>query len=97
MKQIEDIRKTLKEHRDSLREEYGLTEISLFGSYVRGTQKESSDIGILVEFRKALGLIAFVRLKHRLTELLGIQVDLVMKKALKPRIGKRILDEVVYL
>ncbi len=69
MKQIEDIRKTLKNHKESLKDEYGLTEIGLFGSYVRGTQKE----------------------------LLGIRVDLVMKKALKPKIGKSILDEVVYL
>ncbi len=97
MKQIKDIRKTLKDHRDSLGEEYGLTEIGLFGSYVKGIQKESSDIDILVGFRRAVGLIAFVRLKNHLTELLGIQVDLVMKKALKPKIGKRILDEVVYL
>ncbi|HHC24183.1 MAG TPA: nucleotidyltransferase [Desulfobacterales bacterium] len=97
MKQIKDIRKTLKDHRGSLGEEYGLTEIGLFGSYVRGTQKESSDIDILVGFRRAVGLIAFVHLKNRLTELLGIRVDMVMKKALKPKIGKSILDEVVYL
>ena len=97
MKQIEDIRKTLKNHKESLKDEYGLTEIGLFGSYVRGTQKESSDIDILVGFRRAVGLIAFVHLKNRLTELLGIRVDLVMKKALKPKIGKSILDEVVYL
>jgi len=97
MKQIEEIRKTLKDHKESLRNEYGVTEIGLFGSYVKGIQKESSDIDILVEFHRAVGLIAFVRLKNRLTELLGIQVDLVMKKALKPKIGKRILDEVVYV
>lgn len=97
MKQIEEISKTLKTHKESLKNEYEVTEIGLFGSYVKGMQKESSDIDILVEFQRAIGLIAFVRLKNRLTELLGIQVDLVMKKALKPKIGKRILDEVVYL
>ncbi len=97
MKQIEEIRKTLKDHKDCLRNEYGVTEIGIFGSYVKGMQKESSDIDILVEFRRAVGLIAFVSLKNRLTELLGIRVDLVMKKALKPKIGERILNEVVYL
>ncbi len=97
MKQIEEIRKTLKDHKDNLRNEYGVTEIGIFGSYVKGMQKESSDIDILIEFRRAVGLIAFVRLKNRLTELLGIRVDLVMKKALKPKIGERILNEVVYL
>ncbi len=97
MKQIREITKTLKDHKDSLRDEYGVTEIGLFGSYVKGMQKKSSDIDILVGFRKAVGLIAFVRLKNHLTELLGIRVDLVMKKTLKPKIGKIILDEVVYL
>jgi len=97
MKQIDEIRKILNDSKESLRNEYGVTEIGLFGSYVKEMQKESSDIDILVAFRKTIGLIAFIRLKNRLTELLGIPVDLVMKKALKPKIGKRILDEVVYL
>ncbi|MCP4105810.1 MAG: DNA polymerase beta, partial [Desulfobacteraceae bacterium] len=43
MKQIEEIRKTLKDHKDCLRNEYGVTEIGIFGSYVKGMQKESSD------------------------------------------------------
>jgi uncharacterized protein len=97
MKHIDDIKTILSCYKDSLKNEYGVTEIGLFGSYVKGMQKESSDIDILVEFRKTIGLIAFVRLKNHLTELLGISVDLVMKKALRPKIGKRILDEVVYL
>jgi len=97
MKQINEIKKILNDSKESLRNEYGVTEIGLFGSYVKETQKETSDIDILVSFRKTIGLIAFIRLKNRLTALLGIPVDLVMKKALKPKIGKRILDEVVYL
>jgi len=44
-----------------------------------------------------MDLIKFVELEEYLSELLGIKVDLVMKSALKPRIGKRILKEVVYL
>ncbi len=97
MKHIDEIRKILNDYKNSLRNEFGVTEIGLFGSYVKGMQKESSDIDILVDFRKTIGLIAFVRLKNYLTDLLGVSVDLVMKKALKPKIGKRILDEVVYL
>ena len=36
-------------------------------------------------------------LEYRLEELLGVKVDLVSKNALKPRIGERILSEVVYV
>ena len=45
--------------------------LKLFGSVVRGEARPESDIDILVEFSRPIGLLAFVRLKHRLTELLG--------------------------
>jgi len=66
---------------------------------VREDQKKGSDIGILVEFypEPEIDLIKFVELEKFLSNLLGIKVDLVMKSALKPRIGKRILKEVVYI
>lgn len=52
---------------------------------------------ILVEFEKPLGLLEFVGLELQLSELLGKKVDLVMKTALKPKIGKHILEEVQYV
>ena len=84
-------------HRDDLQARYGVREIGIFGSYVREEQKETSDVDILVEFEKPLGLLSFAGLKNYLSDLLGLEVDLVMKRALKPRIGKRILEEVVYV
>jgi predicted nucleotidyltransferase len=52
-----------------------------------------------IEFEKtsALSLLDFVRLENHLSNVLGVKVDLVEKQALKPRIGKRILEEVVVL
>ena len=66
---------------------------------MRGEQKKGSDIDILVEFYPdaEMDLITFVELEEHLSDLLGIKVDLVMKSALKPRIGKQILKEVVYI
>ena len=66
---------------------------------MRGEQKKGSDIDILVEFYpdSKMGLITFVELEEHLSDLLGIKVDLVTKSALKPRIGKHILKEVVYI
>jgi predicted nucleotidyltransferase len=50
-----------------------------------------------VEFEKAIDLFTFVHLKNHLSDLLGVNVDLVTKKALKPKIGERILSETVYI
>ena|SRR4030042_36000 len=96
-KTVEEIRRILEAYREELRHEYHVKEIGIFGSYLRGEQKETSDVDILVEFERPIGLIEFVRLKNYLSDLLGSNVDLVMKKALKPRIGQRILSEVLYV
>ncbi|AGK61271.1 putative nucleotidyltransferase [Archaeoglobus sulfaticallidus PM70-1] len=96
---VDGIKRILKKHEKELKEKFGVKEIGVFGSYVRGEQKKDSDIDILVEFypQTEMDLIKFVELEEYLSELLGIKVDLVMKSALKPRIGKRILKEVVYI
>jgi len=98
-KTVYEIKRVLKRYERELKEKYGVKEIGVFGSYVRGEQKKDSDLDILVEFYPHAGidLIKFVELEEYLSELLGIRVDLVMKSALKPRIGKRILEEVVYI
>ncbi|KUK30270.1 MAG: Putative nucleotidyltransferase [Methanosarcinales archeaon 56_1174] len=98
-KSLDEIKELLKKHEKELKEKFGVEEIGVFGSYVRGEQKKDSDIDILVEFypQAEMDLIKFVELEEYLSELLGIKVDLVMKSALKPRIGKQILKEVVYI
>lgn len=98
MKTVEDIRRILAEHRGEIRRRFNVKEIGVFGSYVRGEQKKrGSDIDILVEFEEPIGLFKFMDLEEYLSNLLGCKVDLVSKKALKPRIGEHILKEVVYV
>jgi len=60
--------------------------------------RPKSDLDILVEFEHDvdMGLLKFVGMENYLSDLLGVKVDLVEKSALKPRIGKHILKEVVY-
>jgi len=94
---LEDIISVLKTQKAFIGENYKIKEIGVFGSYVRGEQQEKSDLDILVDFEETIGLFKFAALERYLTELLGIKVDLVMKSALKPRIGSRILREVAYL
>lgn len=64
---------------------------------MRGEAKEDSDINILVEFEKPIGFFRFLELEEYLSNLLSRRVDLISKKALKPYIGKHILEEVVTL
>jgi uncharacterized protein len=82
----------LQRHRAELRK-FGVKSLALFGSVVRGEAKPTSDIDILVEFAQPIGLFGFIRLKHRLSEILGRQVDLVTPQALKPQLRDRILHE----
>lgn len=97
MKKLEEINDILKKYKKELKEKYGVKEIGIFGSYVRGEQDEESDLDILVEFEKPIGFIRFMKLENSLSELLGVKVELVTKKALKPFIGQRILQEVIYV
>ena len=95
MKTVSDIKKVLEQHKPALAKRFNVKEIGVFGSYVRGDQKEGSDIDILVEFSEPVGFFAFLDLEEHLSAVLGVKVDLVSKKALKPRIGRRILQELV--
>ena len=97
MKTFEEIKEILQKHKDELKEQYGLKEIGIFGSYVKGEQNEESDLDILIELEKPIGFVKFMKLENVLSRLIGIRVELVTKKALKPYIGQRILQEVEYV
>ena len=85
----------LRKHLPELQERYGVRSLGIFGSFVRGEQRKRSDLDVLVEFDRAPTLFGFIDLRDYLTDLLGVKVDLVMKSALKPAIGRHILAEVV--
>ena len=97
MKTLKEIEKILKENKAILAERFKVKEIGIFGSYVRGEQKEKSDVDILVSFYEPISLFEFMDMEEFLTQILGVKVDLVSKKALKPRIGKYVLEEVIYI
>lgn len=97
MTKIDKLKQALAEHKKQLRREYNVEIIGLFGSYVKGEQKKKSDLDVLVDFSKPIGLLKFGALEDYLSGITGLKVDLVMKSALKPGIGRHILREVVYL
>ncbi|MFO7791542.1 MAG: nucleotidyltransferase family protein [Candidatus Saliniplasma sp.] len=95
MSELEKIKNILREHKLELKEKYNVKEIGIFGSYVHDDFDTSSDIDILVEFSEPIGW-EFIDLKDELEELLGKDIDLVTKDALKPRIKPNIMKDVVY-
>lgn len=97
MKSIDEIRKILEEQKPALKNKFKVKEIGVFGSFVRNQVTKNSDLDVLVEFEDGITLLSFIEMENYLTDLLGIKVDLVMKNALKPRIGEHILKEVVYI
>jgi predicted nucleotidyltransferase len=96
MKTLEEIKKILAEHKEEIRKKYGIVIIGVFGSYARGEQKETSDVDILVEIERPVGL-RFFELWDYLEKLLGCNVDLVRAKLLREEIRDDILKEVVQI
>ena len=97
MRRLEEIQEILRQKKPILRERFKVKEIGIFGSFVRGEEKDTSDLDILVELERPVGLIKFVGLQNYLSDELGEKVDLVTKSALKPRIKKNILSEGVHV
>ena len=97
MSTLDRIKQTLKQNKRSLKQEFKIKELGIFGSFVRGEQNKNSDVDILVEFNQTPGLFDFLKIENRLSDILKRRVDLVMKGSLKPTIGKHIMREVVYV
>ena len=87
----------LREQLPLLAQRYCVKSLGIFGSFVRQQQRQGSDIDILVTFTEPPSLLKFIELENYLTDILGIKVDLVMKDALRRRIGEHILSEVVII
>ena len=97
MKDLKKIKLILSSNKADLNRKYFVSNLGLFGSYVRGEQSENSDIDALVEFSKPIGMFHFIRLQEYLEKILGKKVDRVSKNALKKRIAEHILKEVIYI
>ena len=92
--QREDVLKALRDSRPTL-DAFGVARLSLFGSFARDEGRDDSDVDLLVEFNRPVGLFEFVRLQRQLAEIVGHRVDLVTPAALKPQLRDRILGEAV--
>jgi hypothetical protein len=73
---------------------YGVKKAGVFGSYARGEEEKGSDIDILIQPTKNMG-IEFVGIKLELEDKLGRKVDLVSYKGINPHLKKYILKDEV--
>jgi predicted nucleotidyltransferase len=95
---LEEIKRILEEVKGISRKEYKAEIMGIFGSYVRGKEKEMSDIDILVRFLEGATLLDFVGLADFLEEKLHISVDIVPIDTIRKELEEHILkEEAVYL
>ena len=86
----------LQEHMPELEREYGVASLAFFGSYVRGEEREDSDLDVLVDLRQPIGMLAFIGLADFLSSLVGKRVDLTTtRSASEYRSGRRLLQEAI--
>lgn len=97
MRDRAEILDQLRSMRSELKERYHVSRIGIFGSYSRSEQTEKSDLDLVVEFERPIGLFAFVHLKNFIADRLDMVIDLVTPDGLHPLLRDQILHEVVYV
>ncbi|RLI71554.1 hypothetical protein DRO97_09770 [Archaeoglobales archaeon] len=95
MRTIKEIQELLKRCKDEIEKEFKAEIIGIFGSYVRGEEKPESDVDVLVRFKEGATLFDLVGLAEFLEEQIGVKVDVVSERAIKPELKEQILKEVV--
>ncbi|MBU2551297.1 MAG: nucleotidyltransferase family protein [Proteobacteria bacterium] len=96
METRKDILDKLAVGKEALAGPYKVKRLALFGSWARGDNHPDSDVDVLVEVDPSIGL-DFVVLAERLEELLGLPVDLVSHRAVKPKLMESIRPELIYV
>ena len=91
-----DIMDFLRSHKEEMHEKFGLVKIGLFGSYVRGEQREDSDIDLAVEIESSNKFRSFFGLKAYLEDSLQKKVDLGIENSIKPIVRDYIEKEIEY-
>ena len=93
---LSQITQELREIKPQLYQQWGVTELAVFGSVSRGEATAESDVDIMFNYDKPLGL-EIVRLADFLEETLGYKVDLLSKKAIRQAVWDFIEGDMVYV
>jgi predicted nucleotidyltransferase len=95
MKTFEEIRNILHTHAGDLRRQYGIIDLSVFGSVVRGEARGDSDVDILATFGNPTGLLKLISAENYISEILGLKVDLIPSDEVRPELQEQIFREAV--
>lgn len=79
----------------TIAEQRGYSRLAVFGSVARGQASEDSDIDLLVEAPAGTSSFDFIRLKQRIEQVLGREIDLIDYGGLRPRLDDDIRREAV--
>jgi len=92
----EEILSLLTKNKSNLENKFKVRRMALFGSYARGDQQSDSDVDILVDIDPSVGL-EFVTLAEQIEQMLGLPVELVSRRAIKPNKLKYIEQDLIYV
>ncbi|HLG02003.1 MAG TPA: nucleotidyltransferase domain-containing protein [Bacteroidia bacterium] len=96
MGQLAEIKQVLLLLKPELAKKFHVNTIGLFGSVVRDDFTASSDVDIIVDFTKPVG-IEFIDLAEFMEQKLQKKVDLVSRNGIKDKYFKAIEREIVYV
>ena len=91
---LADVLRLIAAHRAEL-VTYGAESLSVFGSVARDEAGPDSDVDLLVEIKRPMGLFGFVRLQRYLEEILGRPVDLATPDMIEPAMREQVFQEAV--
>lgn len=95
MKTLREIRSILRAHSEDLRERFGVTNLAIFGSVVRGEATEKSDVDILADIPISVNFIELMGVELALCDLLDANVDLIPRGEIRRELRDQILSEAV--
>lgn len=95
MKTFQEIRSILSAHAAELRDRYGITNLAVFGSVVRGEAREESDVDILADVPENMSLLGIISVENHLSDLLGVKVDFIPRSDIRRELRDHILHESV--
>jgi uncharacterized protein len=91
----QELEKKLAPHRKELRK-MGVVSLAVYGSVARNEYNQQSDIDLLIDFDRDVGLFYLFEIQHRLEEIIGVpKIDLIQKGAIHPALREQILTEAV--
>jgi predicted nucleotidyltransferase len=91
-----EVLEALAAHRDELRSRFAVKSLALFGSVARDEGTDASDVDLMVEFDRPVGLFHLIDTEDFIRGLLGVEkVDLVLRRAVLPELKAEILAEAV--